>query len=1269
MRASRIVGVALLGLAAGAAALALAAFAWLWQGPGLVSVLQRWPQLVPGLTLEGATGRPTGGAFALQRLRWQGDGVNVVVEGLAWRDAQWRWHPHQGAWVGVRLEGAQAARVAVTRMPTATPPGPRAPPNLRWPFALQAPGLAVGRVEVDTQPPVTGLVADVELGAREGAEHRVQHARAERDGVRFEASATVGTAEPWPLAARLNAAPLNGLWQLRAQAEGPALRPAADLVFEHSSPAPLDAGGWPLRRAEARVRPVDDGQALALERFEVQLTAGTLRGSGRLARDRVTLLLDAEAVEPARLHTRAPALVLGGRATLSATPAGAGWRGGAQLQLQGRLPARGAPPVALRSELAFVLGEGGALQLTVPRAELDAGAAGVLRAEGEAARDTADRWRVRAEGRVSQLDPGAWWPDAAIGPAAGRARVDAGFSVAGTRSPTAGAPFAGLQGRATVTLDERTRWAGLAWRGRATLDAGAALAIDADFAAGDNRVQAQARWPATAAEAPQLTARVQAPRVAALAPLAALLPDTAAAWWPREGALEADVQLQGRWPAATTEGRLRARALRAPAFALAAADATWRVGGPVSADAPLNATLQARALDLGGRRIDTVAGTLAGRWAEHTLALSARSALRPPAWLGAAEGSVASLQARGAWTEADRTWRGRVQRADVRAPQPGIAPWLAAQDVDASVTLAPGGAPVAAALAPGRLSVFGAGLAWQQAAWRAPPGEVPTFALDATLEPMPVAPWLARLQPRFGWQGDLAVAARVALRRGERFDADVQLERSGGDLSLTVEGARRALELSDLRLGLSAHGGRWVATQAVVGRAVGIVGGQQTVTTTPEAAWPGEDAALDGGLSLVVPDLAVWAPWLPPGWRLGGELRAGAGLRGRAGAPDWRGELRAESLAVRQLFEGVHLREGRVVLAMAGDEARIVEGEFTDGPGTGRLRLEGSGRFGEAPGARLTATAEHFRVLDRVDRRVDVSGRAELQLAPQRLALAGALRVDEGRIDYTQADAPAPDADVRVHGRTPLPGEREGPAEPPRAFGGVEVDLGLDLGDALRVRGRGLDTRLTGQLRVTTPGGRLALTGQVRTVDGAYTAYGQNLRIERGTLDFRGEPGNPQLDVLALRADRDRRIGVLVTGAVANPRVRLYSEPALGELETLTWLMLGRAPEGLGRDDTALLQRAALALLAGERDRGPGIVERLGLDELSVRPTGAGEAGSAIVTLGKQVSQRLFVGYEQAVGAAGGSWQLIYRVFGQLTLRARSGAEQAVDAIWTWRWD
>jgi translocation and assembly module TamB len=136
-----------------------------------------------------------------------------------------------------------------------------------------------------------------------------------------------------------------------------------------------------------------------------------------------------------------------------------------------------------------------------------------------------------------------------------------------------------------------------------------------------------------------------------------------------------------------------------------------------------------------------------------------------------------------------------------------------------------------------------------------------------------------------------------------------------------------------------------------------------------------------------------------------------------------------------------------------------------------------------------------------------------------------------------------------------------------------------------------------------------------------------------------------------------------------NPRVRLYSEPALDEFDTLTWLVLGRAPEGLGRDDTALLQRAALALLAGERGGDGGLLQRLGLDELSVSRGSAGGVDDTIISLGKQISKRVYVGYEQALGTAGGTLQLIYRVANRVTLRARAGDESAVDVSWTWRWN
>jgi translocation and assembly module TamB len=231
------------------------------------------------------------------------------------------------------------------------------------------------------------------------------------------------------------------------------------------------------------------------------------------------------------------------------------------------------------------------------------------------------------------------------------------------------------------------------------------------------------------------------------------------------------------------------------------------------------------------------------------------------------------------------------------------------------------------------------------------------------------------------------------------------------------------------------------------------------------------------------------------------------------------------------------------------------------------------------------------------------------------------------------------------------------------------VAVQIDLGDRLKLRGRGIDTGVRGLLHISSPGGRLALNGSVRTEGGTYAAYGQKLEIERGELVFTGTPDNPRLDVLAIRPNLDVRVGVSVVGSAQNPRIRLASEPEMPEFDKLSWLVLGRSPDDLGRADTALLQRAAVALLAGGDGKAPtdALVQALGLTDFSLRQT-EGDVRETIVSLGKQLSRRWYVGYERSINTTTGTWQLIYRVAQRVTVRAQSGAETAVDVIWSWRW-
>ena len=113
-----------------------------------------------------------------------------------------------------------------------------------------------------------------------------------------------------------------------------------------------------------------------------------------------------------------------------------------------------------------------------------------------------------------------------------------------------------------------------------------------------------------------------------------------------------------------------------------------------------------------------------------------------------------------------------------------------------------------------------------------------------------------------------------------------------------------------------------------------------------------------------------------------------------------------------------------------------------------------------------------------------------------------------------------------------------------------------------------------------------------------------------------------------------------------------------------------RAPGGLGRPDPALLQRAAVALLAGEGEAPTdAFLANIGLSDFGVRQTGEGAEHTTTVSLGKQLSRRWYLGYERSVNATVGTWQLIYRIAQRFTLRAQSGEDSALDLIWTWRWD
>jgi translocation and assembly module TamB len=1071
-------------------------------------------------------------------------------------------------------------------------------------------------------------------------------------------------------------------------------RPAAvQLALDNRDAGRWNEGRLPLRtlRMQLQARP-DDPTRLEVQTLDAELGtaragAGRVTGSGQW--NPADWRLDARlaALQPAQLDTRAPDMRLDGRLQVDGSGFGGPERGREQVQLRGNLEGRRTgrgptQPVQLRLDARLS-------ELRIDLRELLAQAGGAqARLSGRLVRAAPTAgWSAIGQVGLRDFDPQPWWPGAEDspwrrGPHRLNASGDFDLNLPAGSGATALETLARVRGRAALAL-EPSRLAGVPLDGRLSLQTAAdgstrgQLALNAD----GNHLQAAARLDrADRGSGDHWDIEADLPALKRLQPLWKLLRG-AEADSRLAGRLKADARVEGRWPLLATQGRLEGEALQVGALQAERAEGRWTLGS--RSDAPLDAKLELKQVRHGAPSAERIDLRLKGTPAAHGLEVDLESKALPPAW-------VEAIQAAPARTAAKRTlarlalqggvlgaapdwkgWRGRLQALELRGDAAAAPPWLQVGEFGLELLWA--GGPLRLAADAGRARLLGASVVWSRIAWSAADGSAPArLDAEAALEPLDVAPLLARVQPGFGWGGDLRLGGRLVVHSAPAFSADVVVERSSGDLSVTDDAGTRTLGLSDLRIGLEARDGVWNFTTGLAGKTLGSAVGALVVRTSPKLVWPAADAPMQGVLDLRIADLGVWGPWLPPGWRLTGAMQASAAVDGRFGAPEITGELAGQGIGVRNVLQGVDVRDGELRIVLLGDRAHIEK--FAASAGQGRLSLLGDAELGAEPRAELGLTLERFQLLGRVDRRVVASGGATLRLGRDTLALDGDFRVDEGLIDFSRSDAPRLSDDVQVHrgGAEPpalLPAAADAPEAGNARARRAALDLRVQLGEQLRIRGHGLDAGLRGELRVSAPQGRLRVNGSVRTVDGTYRAYRQRLNIERGVLTFNGPVENPQLDIEAIRPNLDVRVGVGVTGTVLVPRVRLFSEPEMSDAEKLSWLLRGRASEGPGSGDAALLQAAAVALLAGDE---PGVLDQLfgliGLDELSVRQS-EGAAGGTVFAVGKQLSRRWYVGYERGLNATTGNWQLIYRIAQRFTVRAQSGDTNSIELIWTWRWN
>lgn len=708
------------------------------------------------------------------------------------------------------------------------------------------------------------------------------------------------------------------------------------------------------------------------------------------------------------------------------------------------------------------------------------------------------------------------------------------------------------------------------------------------------------------------------------------------------GSASAQGELRGGWRDAAlgVAARISARGL-AWEEALRAGSVEGRIDLPDLSGGRVDVDLSANRLVANGRRIDRASIRAEGDVAAHTVRVDVVGA--DVAARASAEGSLVPPNAGSGWR-----WQGRLLRVEADRP-------IALRLLDpAQVQADEHGFSLGAS----SWRLDGAALNVAALAWRDG-----SYTARGDVVALPVGRWVLRHAPEAVDAVEAAEAEIAALSLDAQWDVH-------GDEPTRPSGRVRIV---------------------LQGGAAGEQRGEASVAL--------DEGRLGGRVTLNVPTLAFANRIIGPAWAVAGRLRFAGDLGGTIDAPRVTGDLDGRSLALLQRELGWRLTGGTLQARFEGDRLVLNRLRLESGEGsitmTGALLLDGlRGDF--------TLRADRLPIPLGPGERIVVSGTNAIASRGTALQWSGEMRVDEGLVELRGGEAPRLPDDVVVVGegeRAPAEQkstatEEAGAADRPDGLR-VAADLTLDLGEKLRIRGSGVDVLLAGSLalRGVLPAKPLAY-GTVRVAKGTYSAYGQELQITRGRVIFDGPIDNPVLDIVAMRLGTPVKAGVSVTGTVLSPRVQLVSEPNVPDAEKLSWLVLG-----VGFDDArsgaqmAALRAAAASLMGSSGGGGvsAGLARSLGLDVLTIRSASSGDAfdpdfgatfpgqtpsgtpaptaAQNVVAIGKRLSSRVLVTYEQGLR---GVWNLLriqYEITDRLSVRAQTGTDTALDLLYSFSFD
>ena len=413
-----------------------------------------------------------------------------------------------------------------------------------------------------------------------------------------------------------------------------------------------------------------------------------------------------------------------------------------------------------------------------------------------------------------------------------------------------------------------------------------------------------------------------------------------------------------------------------------------------------------------------------------------------------------------------------------------------------------------------------------------------------------------------------------------------------------------------------------------------------------------------------------------------GELDAELDISGTWEVPLIGGKLRLAKASAYLPTAGIHLKDVQLTARLEKNLIRIDSFRAVSGSG----HIEGTA-FLTLAGWRViryqgTIRGENFQTVFFPELRILSTPNLSFEGTPKKLVLRGELLLPELHIIGEHSHKViAPSSDVIREGRV-VPAAKSSPLD-------LDVQVRVLLGEQVFVKVAGIDAQLGGAMDLSLSSlDRITSKGEIKVVKGRYRTYGVNLEIIRGRLFFAGGPiDRPSLDFLALRTIGSVRAGVTVAGTIQEPVTKLYSEPAMPDVDVVAYIVLGH-PLGSSGEQASLVAQAAGALLTSgqaailqdkiknylglstlEIQGGVGgTTSAMGYKPLQVTPPGAKPAEQqagiteTVLTVGKYLTPQLYISYGKSLFTGSNLFRLRYDIFKQWQIETQTGGgESGID--------